>query len=222
MQIIFSCTSVTLLLQSKPSLYFLASLKNWLHLNDLSLNLNDLSLNAGETEVLLVFQIPNICSIKFDGVPIQSAQIIYNLGVLFDSSLTFGPDVKAIYFLSPWLLYSLLFAILHCKITFSMYRIQPWELSHLLNVLQQLHWLAAPVLNISLLYLLLNPFMVPSYLRELIQLYTTFFILRSAGTGVSAVPRFKLKSMYGRSFIVAPLTLWNSLPQSLHDASDVK
>ena len=59
--------------------------------------MNDLLVNTSKTELLNVFRIPTIFSpVIIDGKLIQPSDSVHNLGVIMDSSLSFGHHMNAI------------------------------------------------------------------------------------------------------------------------------
>ena len=59
--------------------------------------MNDLLVNTSKTELLIVSRIPTIFpSVVIDGKLIQSSESVRNLGVIIDSSLSFGRHMNAI------------------------------------------------------------------------------------------------------------------------------
>ena len=94
--------------------------------------------------------------------------------------------------------------------------------SHITPVLHELHWL--PVLQRIRFKLALLTFKVlnglsPTYLSELLTLYTPSRTLRSANRNLLAVKSFKLKKDGGRSFVHVAPTFWNCFPDELRTVS---
>ena len=59
--------------------------------------------------------------------------------------------------------------------------------------------------------------LAPTYLEELLHVYSKVRVLRSNGKKLLAVPRTNTKSYGDRAFSVAGPRLWNKLPLSLRD-----
>ena len=95
---------------------------------------------------------------------------------------------------------------------------------HITPVLIDLHWL--PVAHRIKFKLLLLTFkalngLTPIYIQELITTYKPPRTLRSSSHLVLATKSYNLKSYGLRSFSVSAPLLWNSLPSSIRDASDI-
>ena len=89
-------------------------------------------------------------------------------------------------------------------------------------ILQQLHWL--PVKQRIKYKILLLTFQclsgtAPSYLQELIQVYTPTRNLRSSSKSLLIPPSVKTSFYGGRSFRSAAASLWNELPESVKSAT---
>ena len=85
-------------------------------------------------------------------------------------------------------------------------------------ILQELHWL--PVKQRIKYKILLLTFQclsgtAPSYLQELIRLYTPARNLRSSSKSILISPSVKTHFYGGRSFQSAAADLWNNLPESV-------
>ena len=59
----------------------------------------------------------------------------------------------------------------------------------------------------------------PTYLSELLTLYTPSRTLRSANRNLLTVKSFKLKTYGGRSFVHVAPTIWNCFPDELRTVS---
>ena len=103
---------------------------------------------------------------------------------------------------------------------------RPSKFAHMSPILRSLHWL--PVEKRIQYKILLLTFKVlnnlgPSYLSDLLQLYTPSRTLRSsADTRLLRIPSFRLKSFGHRTFLYQAAVLWNGLPQSLRHSVSLK
>ena len=91
-------------------------------------------------------------------------------------------------------------------------------------ILIDLHWL--PVehrikFKILLLVFKALNYSAPVYIQELVQRYCPARKLRSSSKLLLSVKSYNLKSCGYRSFSVAAPLLWNSLPESIRNTSDL-
>lgn len=95
---------------------------------------------------------------------------------------------------------------------------------HVSPVLQSLHWL--PVHERIIYKVLLLTFkalheLAPSYLSDLLTVYTPSRALRSQSKNLLSIPQTRLKSFGDRAFCKAAPTLWNSLPLDIRSCKSV-
>lgn len=93
---------------------------------------------------------------------------------------------------------------------------------HITPILRALHWL--PIQSRIVFKILLFVYQslhnqAPSYLSELLHLYTPTRSLRSCDLNLLSVPQSRLKCRGDRAFSVAGPRLWNSLPLEIRKAS---
>lgn len=96
--------------------------------------------------------------------------------------------------------------------------------AHISAVLKDLHWL--PVQERIIYKVLLLTYKAvngsaPSYLTDLVTIYSPGRCLRSASKNLLCQPKTKLLQYGGRSFSNAAPTLWNQLPDSLRTAKSL-
>ena len=95
--------------------------------------------------------------------------------------------------------------------------------SHATPLLRSLHWLPIPErIQFKVLCLCFKAFhqKSPHYLSSYFQLYRTTYALRSDSTITFSVPRSK-KQLGDRALSVAGPRLWNELPPSIRDCSEL-
>ncbi|XP_072556731.1 uncharacterized protein [Paramormyrops kingsleyae] len=96
---------------------------------------------------------------------------------------------------------------------------------HITPVLQKLHWLPVPQrIHFKILLITFKALhnLAPSYLTDLLHHHTPSRSLRSSSSNLLSLPcRTKLRTWGDRAFSIAAPTLWNSLPKSLRDCSDL-
>ena len=97
---------------------------------------------------------------------------------------------------------------------------------HISPVLKKLHWL--PVQKRIMYKVLLTTFkslhgLAPSYLSELIKWYEpSAYNLRSSTQRLLSVPSYRLKTVGFRRFAHVTPFLWNRIPLSLRDCTDIE
>ena len=97
-------------------------------------------------------------------------------------------------------------------------------IEHITPALQQLHWL--PIKSRIDFKILLLTFKIlhnlaPSYLSELIHIYTPSRTLRSSSTNQLFAPSANLTTMGSRAFSRSAPRLWNSLPPDIRTSDSV-
>ena len=98
------------------------------------------------------------------------------------------------------------------------------RIDHITPILKDLHWLPVKYRVqfkiIFLVWRLLNN-MGPSYIRDMLSLYTPSRALRSKSEYKLVIPKTRLKSCGDRAFSVAVPTLWNKLPLTIRRAQTI-
>ena len=92
-------------------------------------------------------------------------------------------------------------------------------------LLKSLHWLPVKAridYKIAVICFKFFGSSLPSYLNDLLSVYTPSRSLRSQGSKLLKVPRIKLKKCGERSFSHYAPVLWNSLPQNLRSAGSIE
>lgn len=95
---------------------------------------------------------------------------------------------------------------------------------HISPILAELHWLPVEKrIQFKILLITYNALhnRAPPYIKELLQPYKPVRTLRSSKKNLLNKPRFNLKSYGGRSFAVAAPDLWNRLPLSIKNSSNI-
>ncbi len=173
---------------------------------------NFLLLNSEKTEVLIIgpktFASNNLdhCLI-LDGCSVNSSSSARNLGILFDSNLSFEKHVSS------------KLQLVQNAAARVLTRTRTYE--HISPVLSTLHWL--PIKHrihfkiLLITYKALNG-LPPQYLSELLSHYSPSRPLRSQNSGHLIIPRISKSTAGGRSFSYLAPKLWNNLPNTVRKA----
>ena len=95
---------------------------------------------------------------------------------------------------------------------------------HVTPLLLQLHWLPIPqriTFKILLITFKAIHNLAPSYVKDLLQIYSPSRSLRSSNAGLLVQPDILLNTMGARAFSYAAPKLWNSLPSFIHTQDSV-
>ena len=95
---------------------------------------------------------------------------------------------------------------------------------HITPILASLHWLPVPQrIDYKLILITFKALngMAPGYLAELLHWYRAPRSLRSNALATLVIPKTRLKYYGDRAFVKAAPFLWNSLPLSLRQMSDL-
>ena len=100
---------------------------------------------------------------------------------------------------------------------------RPWQ--HITPILKQLHWL--PIKSRITYKVLLLTYkslhgLGPHYLKDLLHPYSPSRSLRSSSKGQLVIPRTRLKATSDRAFHAAAPSLWNSLPNTIQNATSLE
>ena len=219
------------------------SLVNCLH--DIKLTSNLLKLNTNKTELMVVaskalLQKAGDLLLDVDSCSISPSTEVCNLGVIFDSTLSFQSHIKSITksaFVAETLIHAFITSRLdYCNGALSgissktLGRLQyvqncaarvlthtkPWQ--HITSILIRLLWLpvksSVTYKNLLLTYKYLHS-LAPQYLSDLLLPYTQSQMLYSSGTHQLSIPHTKLQTLGDRAFCVTAPTLWNTLPAGI-------
>ncbi len=173
---------------------------------------NFLLLNSEKTEVLIIgpktFASNNLdhCLI-LDSCSVNSSSSARNLGILFDSNLSFEKHVSS------------KLKLVQNAAARVLTRTRKYD--HISPVLSTLHWL--PIKHrihfkiLLITYKALNG-LPPQYLSELLSHYSPPRPLRSQNSGHLIIPRISKSTAGGRSFSYLAPKLWNNLPNTVRKA----
>merc|ERR1712035_195653 len=179
-----------------------------------------LQLNQDKTEVLVIGPegqreklLPKLQDFK-------PSQYVKNLGVIFDSELSFIPHIKNITKIGFYHLNNI--QILQNSAARVLTRTRGQE--HITPVLKSLHWLPVRFrIDFKVLLLVFKCLngLGPSYLTDLLLPYQPSRTLRSSGTGLLTIPRVRTKTHGEAAFSHYGPYLWNGLPENLRAAETV-
>ncbi len=206
---------------------------------------NFLLLNSEKTEVLNIGpKTPTSINLEhcltLDGCSVDSSSSVRNLGVLFDSNLSFDSHVSSICKTAEILINAFMTSRLdYCnallggcsaRLINKLQMVQnaaarvltrTRKYDHISPVLSTLHWLPTKhridfkILLIT--YKALNG-LAPQYLSELLSHYSPPRPLRSQNSGHLIIPRISKSTAGGRSFSYLAPKLWSNLPNTVREA----
>mgnify|MGYP001548869816 CR=1 FL=1 len=96
---------------------------------------------------------------------------------------------------------------------------------HITPILMTLHWLPVPAridYKVAVLVYKALHDQAPKYIQDMLVPYLPSRQLRSSGTGLLQVPRFRTKQYGARSFSVFAPKLWNTLPVELRTCATLQ
>ena len=97
--------------------------------------------------------------------------------------------------------------------------------THITPILKALHWLPisfrVQFKILTIIYRALHD-QAPSYIQDILHVYTSGRSLRSSGQDLLTVPRTRFKTRGDRAFCVVAPRLWNSLPLALRALDSVE